>query len=192
MHEAIDDLEPVAEEPVGDGGKINFIPEDPVTRDLLAKVLAQMYKHGLESLESASEDNEQDEDTQEQDEEQPTVKATIRSKAGRLVLLMRLRGAGVLEGQTLQAIGDVLGVERSTIMRDLRVLDQVEEEYQQLMALQPWVRRYYTVTEFAQEIGASPETARCMVRDGLVEAHKQRGRWRIPVAEVDRFKRSKR
>ena len=53
------------------------------------------------------------------------VKATI-SKAGRLLLLLRLREAGVLEGQTLQAIGDVLRVNRSTILRDLRMLADVE------------------------------------------------------------------
>ena len=122
---------------------------------------------------------------------------TTTSKAGRLVLLLRLRDAGVLEDQTLQAIGDVLGVNRSTIPRDLRVLDQVEEEYQRLMAGQPWLKRDLTVTGFAQEIDASPETVRMMVRDGLVEAYKrpERGqgeRWYIPLAEVDRFRRGDR
>ena len=34
-------------------------------------------------------------------------------------------------------------------MRDLRVLDQVDAEYQRLMAEQPWTRREFTVTEFA-------------------------------------------
>ena len=119
---------------------------------------------------------------------------TTISKAGRLVLLLRLRDAGVLEDQTLQAIGDVLGVNRSTILRDLRVLDQVEAEYQRLIAEQPWLKRELTVTEFAQEIGASPETVRAMIRDGLVKAHKRPergrgGRWVIPVAEADRFRR---
>jgi len=61
-----------------------------------------------------------------------SMKRLIRGKAGRLVLLLRLRDAGVLEGQTLQAIGTALGVDRSTILRDLRVLDQVEEEYHRL------------------------------------------------------------
>ena len=63
------------------------------------------------------------------------------TKAGRLLLLHRLREAGVIEGRTLQEIGDALGVNRSTILRDLRVLDQVEAEYQRLMAEQPWARR---------------------------------------------------
>jgi len=125
------------------------------------------------------------------------MKATI-SKAGRLVLLLRLREAGVLEDQTLQSIGDAVGVNRSTILRDMQVLDQVEEEYQRLMAEQPWLKRDLTVIEFAQEIGASPETVRGMIRDGLIEAHKRlggrgggkSGRWYIPLAEVDRFRRS--
>jgi excisionase family DNA binding protein len=126
-------------------------------------------------------------------EEKTPVETTI-SKAGRLVLLLRLRDAGVLEDQTLQAIGGVLGVNRSTILRDLLVLDQVEEEYRRMMAEQPWLRRELTVTEFACEIGASPETVRAMIRDGLVKAHKrpargQGGRWCIPLAEVDRFRR---
>ena len=119
---------------------------------------------------------------------------TTTSKAGRLILLLRLRDAGVLEDQALQAIGDVLGVNRSTILRDLRVLDQVEVEYRRLMAEQPWARRELTVVEFAAEIGASPETVRGIIRDGLIEAHKRPGRgrggrWYIPMDEVDRFGR---
>ena len=114
---------------------------------------------------------------------------TTISKAGRLMLLLRLRDAGVLEDQTLQAIGDELGVNRSTILRDLRVLDQVEAEYRRLMAEQPWVRCELTVSEFSREVGASPETVRGMVRDGLVEARKRRERWYIPMAEVERFRR---
>jgi hypothetical protein len=114
------------------------------------------------------------------------------SKAGRLLLLYRLREAGVIgEENTLQEIGDALGVDRSTILRDLELLDQVEAEYTRLMALQPWARRYYSVADFAQEIGARPDTVRAMLRDGLITAHKRgggRGRWVIPLAEVDKFK----
>jgi len=101
------------------------------------------------------------------------VKRTIRGKAGRLVLLLRLREAGVLENQTLQALAEVLGTNRSTILRDLRVLDEVEAEYRRLMATQPWVVTEYTVSEFAEAIGASPETVRWMIRDGLVKARKR-------------------
>ena len=86
--------------------------------------------------------------------------------------MLLLRDAGVIEAQTLQAIGDVLGVNRSTILCDLQVLDQVEE-YQRPMAEQPWTRRELTVAESAAEIGTSPETVRAMIRDGLVKAHKQ-------------------
>lgn len=120
------------------------------------------------------------------------------TKAGRLLLLYRLREAGVLDGRTLQSVGDVLGVNRSTILRDLRVLDQVETEYQRLLAEQPWLRRELTVTEFGEEIGASPETVRAMIRDGLVTAYKRTGqrgrggRWYIPLTEVDRFREIKR
>ena len=80
------------------------------------------------------------------------------------------------------------GTNRSTILRDLRVLDLVDAEYQRLMAEQPWTRREFTVPDFAQEIGASPETVRAMINDNLVKAHKRRGRWYIPVAEVERIR----
>jgi len=94
----------------------------------------------------------------------------------------------VIQGQILQGIADVLGTNRSTTMRDLRVLDEVDAEYQRLMAEQPWTRREFTVTEFAEQIGATAETVRYMINDNLVKAHKRRGRWYIPVAELERLK----
>jgi hypothetical protein len=83
-----------------------------------------------------------------------------RSKSGRLLLLHRLREADVIdrEEQSLQEIGDALGVDRATILRDFRVLDQVEAEYERLMAIQPWRVRELTTSEFAGEIDASEET----------------------------------
>lgn len=110
------------------------------------------------------------------------------SKAARLVLLLRLRQQGVLEDLTYAAIGDVFGVNRSTILRDMEELDLVEEEYQRLMATQPWVRRELTTAEFAEEIGASPQTVRYLIRDGLIEARMRSHRWWIPVRELERFK----
>lgn len=115
----------------------------------------------------------------------------VTTKAGRLLLLYRLREAGVLgDDHTLQEIGDALGVNRSTILRDLRVLDRVEEEYRRLVAEQPWTARELTPAEFAAQIGVTPETVRVMLRDGLIQAHKRgsgRGRWRIPVEELRRW-----
>lgn len=49
------------------------------------------------------------------------------------------------------------------------------------------VQRELTTAEFAQEIGASAETVRAMIRDGLIAARKDGNRWMIPVAEVERF-----
>lgn len=109
------------------------------------------------------------------------------TKAGRMLLLHRLQEHEALDDLTLQAMGEILGVNRSTILRDLRELDQVEAEYNRLMARQPWVRRELTTADFAQEIGASAETVRAMIRDGLIEARKRGNRWMIPVAEVERF-----
>ncbi len=60
------------------------------------------------------------------------------TKAGRLLVLLRLRQQGSLDGVTLQEIADQFGVNRSTIMRDLREIDQAEAEYQRIKNLQPW------------------------------------------------------
>jgi excisionase family DNA binding protein len=114
------------------------------------------------------------------------VKKTALTKAGRM-LLHRLQEHGVLDDLTLQTIGEVLGVNRSTILRDPRELDQVQAEYQRLMARQPWIRRELTTADFAQEIDASADTVRAMIRDGLIEARKDGNRWMIPVREVERF-----
>ena len=60
------------------------------------------------------------------------------------------------------------------------------------MALQPWARREYTVSEFAKAAGADPETIRAMIRDGLLQAVKRgggRGRWYIPMSEIERVAR---
>lgn len=104
-----------------------------------------------------------------------------------MLLLLRLQEQGVLNDLTLQAIGDVFDVNRSTIHRDLEDLDEVKEEYNRLMARQPWIKREYTTVEFGEEIGCSADTVRAMIRDGLVEAHKHRNRWYIPVREAERF-----
>lgn len=109
------------------------------------------------------------------------------TKAGRMLLLLRLQEQGVLNDLTLQAIGDVLNVNRSTIHRDLQDLERVEREYRQLMARQPWIKREYTTVEFAEEIGCSAATVRAMIRDGLINARKRDNRWYIPVHEADKF-----
>ncbi len=109
------------------------------------------------------------------------------TKAARMLLLLRLQEEGVLNDLTLQAIGDVLNVNRSTIHRDLGDLEKVEREYQRLMARQPWIKREYTTVEFAEEIGCSADTVRAMIRDGLINARKVGNRWRIPVRQADRF-----
>lgn len=110
------------------------------------------------------------------------------SKAARLILLLRLREQGILEDLTYQEIGDVFGVDRSTILRNVEELDLVEEEYRRLMATQPWVRRELTTAEFATDIGASPQTVRYMIRDGLIQARMRSHRWRIPLRELQRLK----
>jgi len=55
------------------------------------------------------------------------------------------------------------------------------------MARQPWIRRELTTAEFVQQIGASADTVSAMIRDGLIEARKDRRRWMIALAQVERF-----
>lgn len=105
-------------------------------------------------------------------------------------MLIHLRMAGVLEDLVLEDVGQVTGVNKSTICRDLQDLDAVEAEYRRLMATQPWIPRELTVEDFAERIDASPETVRGMIRDGLIAAKKQPergqgGRWYIPISELD-------
>ena len=126
-----------------------------------------------------------------------TGKQRTAKKAARMLLLLHLKDAGVLDDLTLQEIGDITGVDRSTIHRDFQDLPAVEAEYRQLMATQPWVRRTLTVDEFAERIGVQPETVRSMIRDGLITASKapgtagQGGRWIIPAVELDWWLRPK-
>jgi hypothetical protein len=56
----------------------------------------------------------------------PSTEEATLTKAGRLAALLMLDDMGLLEGRTLQSIADALGVpERSTIMRDKRLLPEV-------------------------------------------------------------------
>jgi DNA-binding MarR family transcriptional regulator len=48
-------------------------------------------------------------------------------RVARLAALLEARKHGWLEGKTFQEIGDLLGVNRSTIMRNLRELDEYEQ-----------------------------------------------------------------
>lgn len=112
------------------------------------------------------------------------------------MLLLHLEGAGVLEDLTLEDIGNITGVNRSTIHRDLKELEGVKKEYCRLMTAQPWVKRELTPEEFAERIGVTGETVRCMLRDGLVYAVKRpedspSGRWYIPATELDWWLRSR-
>ena len=114
------------------------------------------------------------------------TKATL-TKAGRMLLLHRLQERDLLDDLTLQAIGDELGVDRSTVLRDLRELEKVEKEYERLLARQPWIRRELTTAQFTEEVGATADTVRAMVRDGRVKGRKDGNRWMIPIGELEKF-----
>lgn len=46
-----------------------------------------------------------------------------------------------------------------------------------------------TVAEAAEQLHCDPETIRHLIRDGLLRASKRANQWRIPTAELDRFRR---
>lgn len=56
------------------------------------------------------------------------------TKAARLLVLHELRQAGQLDRLSGQYIADIFGVNRSTIMRDLRTLDQAGKLVAELRA----------------------------------------------------------
>jgi len=65
-----------------------------------------------------------------------------RSKAGRLLLLYLLQRDGVLDYRGAQAdMGRWLGVNRSTICKDLREVGRIERIYRELADKQPWATR---------------------------------------------------
>lgn len=83
----------------------------------------------------------------------------------RMVLLYRLRLAGVLGNLTLREIGEILGTSRATLLSDFRELDQAEAEFRALMMMEPW-KEYESFEEedFDDEI----EILKRLTRDGLV------------------------
>jgi hypothetical protein len=81
-----------------------------------------------------------------------------------MVLLYRLRLAGVLGNLTLREIGEILGISRATLLNDFRELDQAEEEFRALMMTEPW-KEYET---FEEEVDDEIELLKRLTRDGLV------------------------
>ena len=81
-----------------------------------------------------------------------------------MVLLYRLRLAGVLGNLTLREIGEILGISRATLLNDFRELDQAEEEFRALMMIEPW-KEYET---FEEEVDDEIELLKRLTRDGLV------------------------
>ena len=115
----------------------------------------------------------------------------ITTKAGRLLFLYRLREEGILDDKSLSDIAGPLGVERSTILRDLRTLDQVEEEYTRWMAVQPWTRRdlegWALIRDLVAATGYTTRHLRILAREGKVEAKKIKNRWWINRESLDKY-----
>ena len=114
------------------------------------------------------------------------------TKAGRLALIMELQRAGLIGDEVSQAdLARWLGVNRSTIHKDLAVIVQAQAVAAELLATQPWAVRYYSTSETAEALGLDYDTALAMIAGDVIHAERagERGQWRVPVAEVDRWRR---
>jgi hypothetical protein len=87
-------------------------------------------------------------------------------RARRLILLYRLRMAGVLEPLTLHQIGKIMGISRAALLRDFRELDVAEEEFRKLMEDQPW--KQWMSPAASAEVDEEIKTLKRLTRDGLV------------------------
>ena len=119
------------------------------------------------------------------------MKRTV-SKAGRLLLLYLLRDRGLLGDEVSQSdLARWLQVNRSTIHKDLKTIDDVVELYRDLETTQPWVKRFYTTAEAADLLGLSHDAVLVLIQEGAVRATHDGPSlpYRIPVGEVARWKR---
>lgn len=118
------------------------------------------------------------------------TKRTV-AKAARLVLLHLLREGGALPNDANQSdIAALLGVNRSTIHRDLRELDKALDLYQELVSQQLWLRRLYTTDQAAEALGLPERIVRDMAGAGVIRATKgsQKGSpHQIAADEVQRW-----
>ena len=119
---------------------------------------------------------------------------THETKAARLLVLYRLREAGLLASTSDANLAKALGTRRETIWKDRQALALAEQLYEAIVAQAPWLRPVgLTATEAAARLGCDAETLRYMLRDGLLQATKdESGRWRIAEAEIARLRQDKR
>lgn len=121
----------------------------------------------------------------------PARLTTHETKAARMLVLYRLREAGLLSDISDATLGKVLRTRRETIWKDRQALKLADRLATRMLAASPWAQPPgYTVTEAAERIGCAPETLRCMLRDGLLQATKDKSnRWRIAEAEIERLRK---
>ena len=119
---------------------------------------------------------------------------THETKAARMLVLYRLREAGLLRGIADADLAKVLHTRRETIWKDRQALARADRLATRMLATSPWAQPPgYTVSEAAERIGCGAETLRYMLRDGMIEADKDKaGRWRIAEAEIDRLRKKER
>ena len=84
-----------------------------------------------------------------------------------------------------------LGVNRSTIHKDLDAIEETLATYRELLTAQPWLRRWYSTSETAEALGLDYDTTLAMIAGDVIHAERenQRAQWRVAVAEVERWRR---
>lgn len=119
---------------------------------------------------------------------------THETKAARMLVLYRLREAGLLAQTSDANLAKAFGTRRETIWKDRQALALADQLYEEIISKKPWLRPAgLTVTEAAARLGCDAETLRYMLRDGLIHADKDTsGRWRIAEAEIARLRQDKR
>lgn len=116
---------------------------------------------------------------------------THTTKAGRMLLLYLLKQDGVLGEATQADIARWLGVNRSTIHKDLDAIETTLATYRALLAAQPWLRRWYSTSETAEALRLDYDTTLAMIAGGVIhgERETERSLWRVPVDEIERWRR---
>lgn len=74
---------------------------------------------------------------------------------------------------------------------DLAAIDETLATYRELLAAQPWLRRWYSTSETAEALRLDYDTTLAMIAGGVIRAERenQKAQWRVAVAEVERWRR---
>ena len=116
---------------------------------------------------------------------------THETKAARMLVLYRLREAGLLRSIPDAELAKKLGADRTTIWKDRQLLAKTDALAAQLIVGAPWEQPAgLTVTEAAARLGCKVADLRYRLRLGQIQAERDvTGHWRIPEGEIARIEK---